>query len=139
MPGGFRGGDMNHTPGPWILDIRVGCISVYSGEKENCLSEMPNSSNCLFWKDGKWDDEKKCWETNLQDEANARLIAAAPDLLEACKSAALLYDHLAMSTLEAAVKYGPDYKPPTDEDMLETRNCLNEAISKAEVEGGGNG
>lgn len=52
-------------------------------------------------------------------------------LLRACKAAALLYDHLAMSPLESAVKYGPDYNPPTDEDLLNTRNFLNEAIARA--------
>ncbi len=66
-------------------------------------------------------------------KANARLIASAPDLLAACKEAASLYDHMALGTLEAAVKYGPDYEPPTDEDCLATRGQLEAAIAKAEA------
>ena len=66
-----------------------------------------------------------------QTEANARLIAAAPDLLKACRHAASLYDHLAMGPLQAAVKYGPDYEPPSDEDCLRTRSLLGDAIAKA--------
>lgn len=27
------------TPGPWIADVRIGCIAVYQAPKENCLLE----------------------------------------------------------------------------------------------------
>ncbi len=63
---------------------------------------------------------------------NSLLISAAPDLLEACKLACDFYDRLALSPLAGAAKYGPDYNPPTDEDCLEVRNMLENAISKAE-------
>ncbi len=63
--------------------------------------------------------------------ANACLIAAAPELLEACNEARHLYDELALGSLEAAAKYGPDYTPPTDEEWLEMRQQLEAAIAKA--------
>ncbi len=67
-------------------------------------------------------------------EANTRLIAAAPELLEACKRARELYDHLALGTLEATCKYGDNYEPPTDEDWLNMRAGLEEAIANATEE-----
>ncbi len=61
-----------HTPGPWALDDE----SIYApdGEGWKQVAEIPN------------------WRTNPgevltpEDNANARLIAAAPDLLEALKA-----------------------------------------------------
>lgn len=61
---------MKHTPGPWIIEKRV-----------NTFSFVINSDN-----------PRKCiadsWDINtgpIETEANARLIAAAPELLEALK------------------------------------------------------
>ena len=52
-------------------------------------------------------------ELCLTDCKRAELIAKEDkirsDLLAACKEARYLYDHLALSTLEAAAKYGPNY------------------------------
>lgn len=55
-------------------------------------------------------------------ERNKRLVAT-------CKRAAELYDHLAMSPLEAAAKYGPDYEPPSDAEWLEMRQMLADAVA----------
>jgi len=60
-----------HTPGPWEVDLETGEINggcavlgaVYGGDDFPC-SEEDMSEEC---------------------KANARLIAAAPDLLKACK------------------------------------------------------
>ncbi len=60
------------------------------------------------------------------------LLNAATDLLAVCKSARSLYGHLCLGSLEAAVKYGPDYEPPTDDDWLQMRGALEAAIAKAE-------
>ena len=64
--------------------------------------------------------------------ANAQLIASAPELLKACKEAARLYDHLSLSPIGAAVKYGDNYEPPTDEEYLSMRKALEQAIAKAQ-------
>jgi hypothetical protein len=54
------------------------------------------------------------------------------ELYEALKEAAWLYDQLALSPLSAAVKYGDNYEPPTDEDCLRIRGQINDALAKAE-------
>ncbi len=96
------------TPGPWR---KMGKSVVFSASGEG-------------WKGAEIG--------GLNAEDNARLIAAAPDLLVACKSAVILYDLLALSPLESAVKYGPDYIPPGDEEILAIRGELENAIAKAE-------
>lgn len=53
------------------------------------------------------------------------------ELLNACEGARNLYDHMALGSLEAAAKYGPDYEPPTDEDCLQVRGALESAITNA--------
>lgn len=77
-----RGEAMKHTPGPWQTDIRNGSIAVYEASKDfNCL-DIPHENFVAYWHghlvDGTWAIREK-------DEANARLIAAAPELLEALK------------------------------------------------------
>ena len=71
-------------------------------------------------------------ETAIEAEANAQLIASAPELLEVCKKARKLYDELSMSNLEIACKYGDEYEPMGEKDCLEMRKALDQAISKAE-------
>lgn len=81
---------MTHTPGPWRLDTRVGCLAVYpKGEEHNCLSGA--SDWAIHYASGyKTTDEAgnfTQWNIDPQKVANATLMAAAPDLLEACKLA----------------------------------------------------
>ena len=96
-----------YTKGPWFIRTKQGHYEIY----------------------------QKGWKAYIgetHDKANAKLIASAPELLEACKEAARLYDELALSLLAAAAKYGPNYEPPTDEEWLEMRKELKQAIAKAE-------
>ena len=68
-----------HTPGPWTAeDWRWGTNfssvwAVFANGTDGCMDKMP----C------------ECHGSNA--EANARLIAAAPDLLEACKAAVIAF------------------------------------------------
>jgi len=76
---------MKHTKGPWKVDERVGCIAIYpADEKYNCL-DMPHHNFVAYWHG--YMDEEKTWQLHEKDLANARLIAAAPELLEALKDA----------------------------------------------------
>lgn len=63
-----------HTPGPWWLGTprKDGYISV-SGNKHDDLARV-------VWQ---MEDDRYCRSNSPEQEANARLIAAAPDLLEA--------------------------------------------------------
>lgn len=53
-------------------------------------------------------------------------------LVDAIKGAIWLYDEMAMSPFEAAAKHGPDYTPPSDEDCLEVRKALQDALSSVQ-------
>lgn len=71
---------MKHTPGPWSL-------SLTTAEDLPCV-EIGSASWCPL---GSGSDPK-------QDDANARLIAAAPDLLRALKAA-----HAPCKTVEQSI------------------------------------
>ena len=60
-----------HTPGPWYVEMGNDCRLVVDAQE--CVVAIVKSP----------DVDPDEWET-----ANAKLIAAAPDLLEACKQAA---------------------------------------------------
>ncbi|MCI0464522.1 MAG: hypothetical protein L0Z62_46925 [Gemmataceae bacterium] len=62
-----------HTPGPWRTDT-IGLDRIWVlDEEENYLAEIVTEDECGFV------------VLQGQQEANARLMAAAPELLEACK------------------------------------------------------
>ena len=65
---------------------------------------------------------KLCW--NSHDSRDA--------LLEACKGARKLYDEMARGPLGNAAKFGPDFEPMSDEDILEIRKALEDAIATTE-------
>ena len=59
-----------YTPGPWRLEVEADALHVYSPREE-----------ILHFSDAGWDEF-----TRATYEANARLIAAAPDLLAALEA-----------------------------------------------------
>jgi len=65
-----------HTPGPWTFNLTTGVIRSISEEFPNC--RQPVICDLRRWPSG---------DTTYIDSANAHLIAAAPDLLEALKDA----------------------------------------------------
>ena len=97
-----------HTPGPWEVRLSMGSQSIAY--------------------DISSDDGRVCssprWATPREDEAlaNARLIAAAPDLLEALE--AIMHAH------QADIEFDPDPDSPAHDawDMADA------AISKAKGE-----
>ena len=85
-----------HTPGPWKVRIHGNFQqSILDSIGTRILAMVDNTDN--------------------QDKANAHLIAAAPELLEACKAA--------LDYAEGNVKHVGE---------IETRKILNSAIAKAE-------
>ena len=103
---------MKHTPGPWFVKRRLGCKGIGPKRKghQRGIDEVCDTVGL---------NEK-------EDAANARLIAAAPDLLAACKSA------LALLREQVELVCGVDFEPPpnlnaeNDEIMR-----LQAAIAKA--------
>ena len=61
--------ESKHTPGPWDVDFSGPARLAITGPSEETIARC----------------DMQC-ENGDVDEANARLIAAAPDLLEACKA-----------------------------------------------------
>jgi uncharacterized phage protein gp47/JayE len=61
----------NHTPGPWVADLAYGRVLAEGGPV------------CIALK----------WPSPLAQPANASLISAAPELLEACKAALRAFEH----------------------------------------------
>jgi hypothetical protein len=84
---------LNHTPGPWILERdRAKSLSIYGDT--TFIGEVYHEVD----------------EPSPEENANARLIAAAPDLLDACR--------MALSCMA-----------PDDNDI--TARALRAAIAKA--------
>ncbi len=74
-----------HTPGPWKADIRSGCLAVYpTREDHNCLSGARQWAIHYSNKDAE-QTQGGGWTMSEEARANAHLIAAAPELLEACQ------------------------------------------------------
>jgi len=68
-------GDDNHTPGPWYVDSFLGSDSYED-------PDMP----FVEIGDVKWSPNRTSVPAALQQYTDAYLIAAAPDLLEACET-----------------------------------------------------
>ena len=95
-----------HTPGSWFAEWRNGCWSVWHWSVWHI-----EGMACIA-------DAHRGTEPDPTGEANARLIAAAPDLLEAC---------------EAALGwFGAGYDSPCDPGDI-VRSRMRAAIKKARV------
>lgn len=78
---GFKG-----TPGPWVVDIRGGCVAVYpDGEQwETPGCHRSDERNIAYSDKGAAYDEKAgYWSMDKKTVHDYTLIAAAPELLEA--------------------------------------------------------
>ena len=69
---------MSHTPGPWVIDYEgtVGHIKAFVGDKTPTV--------CKYGTDYRG-ERHSALEIEHQDDANARLIAAAPELYDSLK------------------------------------------------------
>jgi hypothetical protein len=108
--------EAKHTPGPWISS-KFG-FQVLTGDSWNTICELKGPAE--------WEDKRGSYEQEYAGEiqqANARLIAAAPDLLEAIKrqadNMAFVLNHMTM----------PDHYY---ERFMEELELVRDAISKAE-------
>lgn len=101
-----------HTPGPWHIDP---CGDILSTSVQNMDDQKDNGLICALCSD-------RCRDENI---ANARLIAAAPDMLKALERA-----RMTLQNMEGWVASG--FPVPDDsEDYEETVIAVYEAIKKA--------
>ena len=81
-----------HTPGPWEIQTTTG-LQIYITQPQNILNRKPG-----FYA------EVRRFTTNVDEvKANANLIAAAPDLLEACEIALASDDRNVQHVLRSAI------------------------------------
>lgn len=109
-----------HTPGPWEIER----VPIESRGGSNTMWKIGPMVACIY---DDWRPREKGISENA-NQANARLLAAAPELLEACKVAAVAFGlyaihHKSKGTPEGDVK-------ALENGKLE-RVCLA-AIAKAE-------
>jgi hypothetical protein len=79
-----KGDDMSKakfTPGPWVVDRVVSALDVCIGY------EMPGAGSPVLVAMLNYDEAPPPGINYLEAKANARLIAASPDLLAACEKA----------------------------------------------------
>jgi len=65
-----------HTPGPWTIEDREDRLLIWSDGRHDYIASLPADIDGL-------DSEEVAANVRKEQEANARLIAAAPDLLAA--------------------------------------------------------
>jgi hypothetical protein len=84
-----------HTPGPWrsIIDDTGGQWSGWP----LCITAENEDDKTVVRTGGQWPYEWDAATSQREAVANARLIASAPDLLEACQEALTYCEHLKSS------------------------------------------
>lgn len=102
---------MSHTPGPWIAD------QPFEGHVANASGRLVCSAM------GHYDGEE---HTRKENVANARLIAAAPELLAALKAI------WAFDEIRSATDCGPTNEGYPSPELFAARAAVEAAIAKAE-------
>ena len=66
---------MKHTPEPWKVDKRVGCLAIYnSGLEINCMQDLTSDDRIAYWSGSK--DDNGDWFVPDAIKANAARIVA---------------------------------------------------------------
>lgn len=108
-----------HTPGPWIVEVEAAEVNCYGGMG---VTRVKALNAPLFYKTICADTQYYPVAPNPED---MRLIAAAPDLLEACKALLVMMDRGPKpDKLDAALTWRQN-------DEL-ARSMADAAIAKAE-------
>lgn len=119
--------ETKHTKGEWISDIRTGCCAVYPKHRENDTngSHFDDDRNIFYTtKSAKYNGNN--WEISEEQIANAKLIAAAPELLEACLKAINIVKLWVASDLYVEASNIGEMQA-----LKEMENLINNAIKKA--------
>lgn len=85
-----------HTPGPWeFIDATKSAKYKFA---PTCIIKAGQKQIASF----SWNDSSPWFPTKNQSQANARLISAAPDLLDACDFALTILEALGNGSGDAA-------------------------------------
>ncbi|MFC2783171.1 hypothetical protein ACHHZC_11080 [Citrobacter freundii complex sp. 2024EL-00228] len=74
------------TPGPWVVDIRGGCVAVYqNGRQKECDGCHPDDERNIAYsnKGAEYDRVVGYWSMDKKTIRDFTLMSAAPELLEA--------------------------------------------------------
>lgn len=106
-----------HTKGPWSIGDRDG---------DYIMIDAPNHSGLasVVWQ---MEDDRLCGDNSPEKESNARLIASAPELLEAAQSGAECV--LAAMGLDALANN--EERDSVLQEIVRRLEAINEAITKA--------
>lgn len=66
----------------WRVDERVGCVAVYAGKHQNCLSGASEWPYTALYRHGVWRKKKKAWHVNRRDVLLARFVCWALNWLD---------------------------------------------------------
>ena len=108
-----------HTPGPWYL-VRNGAGNIVCAEAATLL-DINSGAWCLDIV------ARTDWGRGREDEANARLIAAAPDLLMALQ--ALVERYINVVDAPSGAQGGWDAN--TEEEIIAARVAIAKAVVDA--------
>lgn len=118
--------EVKHTPGPWEVDEHAGRLEIVG---------RPNWKCRRFGVEGEWrvavvDDLSEDQDgAEFETEANARLIAAAPDMLEA--SIAAFYHIVGLEVARSVENNGWEWTDDSPDMVSMVAEYLRAAISKA--------
>ncbi|GAF91357.1 unnamed protein product [marine sediment metagenome] len=100
---------------------------VRSNEQSATVGAVGGSAICRLYCEGPRNRKGKARAQQIVREHNSHA-----DLLTALRELKSLTHHLTIGPLDAAAQYGPDYRPPTEEDVRGVYTKVNDAIAKAE-------
>lgn len=110
---------MSHTPGPWIWEAEYGDSTLWGPGGAKVLSYAPY--------EGLWRNE------DAQSEADMRLIAAAPELLEALEIAEVALTKIALAITKVPVEVVNLIRGELT-SALDAQEALMDTIAKAKGE-----
>lgn len=108
-----------HTSGPWLLRLNRQQTAFYIETEAHQQHSRPFITSLSWWS---MDNDKDGAPTRAETEANAHLIAAAPELLEACRALLFIYE-----TGPAESNYAAEV---ADRARVATAKALNISMSE---------
>ena len=110
-----------HTPGPWVFENRNGDHPLNNQNGWGCDGLWAVNGGLILGAGPGWDGEYVA-----PDDANANLIAAAPDLLEALKKS-----RRELHACQAVIHLAGGFDPAYVRDAQAALKVMDAAIAKA--------